>query len=168
MEHLIKFKGKNVSWVKNLNLLYKERNIYVMDNHNAALWCWLQEMDMSKKYNILHIDKHYDTKASQIDEWLSNIPANLQLLTIDQYLALKYKNPNAMGLFEVMHWDNYLTIFHELYKKNIRSYHFFTHKQGSLYEDMAPMMTEYPIPGLFNLIELHIWQRKFGVILNGS
>ncbi len=40
MKEIIKFKGKNSSWFKDLNLLCKENNIYVMDNHNAALWCW--------------------------------------------------------------------------------------------------------------------------------
>ncbi len=77
MENIINFKGQNSSWVKDLNLLGKENNIYVMDNHVAALWCWLQEIEIKTKYNILHIDAHYDTMSSQVDTLLKYLPNNL-------------------------------------------------------------------------------------------
>ena len=126
MKDIIKFKGQNVSWVKNLNLLCKEKNIYVMDNHVAALWCWLQEIDLNEKYNILHIDAHYDTMSSRIDTWLEYLPDNLKELDINDYLALKFYDEDFRDGYEIMRWDNYFPIFHRLYKDNINSYHFFT------------------------------------------
>ncbi|NJO88170.1 MAG: hypothetical protein HC831_03780 [Chloroflexia bacterium] len=52
-----------------------------------------------------------------------------------------------------MHWDNYFPLFHRLYKNNINRYQFFTHKEGSMFDEMEPMLDEYPIPGLFNLMD---------------
>lgn len=153
MEDIVKFKGKNVSWVKNLNLLSKERNIYVMDNHVAALWCWLQEIEENKKYNVLHIDAHYDTMSSRIDTWLKHLPNNFKELSIDEYLALKFYDADFRDGYEIMRWDNYFPIFHRLYGNNINSYHFFTHKDGTLFDEMESKLDEYPIPGLFNLID---------------
>lgn len=53
MKNLIEFKGKNTSWYKYLNLLQQEHKIYVMDNHNAALWCWMQRIDLLQKPDTL-------------------------------------------------------------------------------------------------------------------
>lgn len=152
MKDIIKFKGQNVSWVKDLNLLCKEKNIYVMDNHVAALWCWLQEIDINEKYNILHIDAHYDTMSSRIDTWLEYLPDNLKELDINDFLALKFYDGDFRDGYEIMRWDNYFPIFHRLYKNNINRYHFFTHKEGSMFDEMKPILDEYPIPGLFNLM----------------
>ena len=154
MEQIIEFKGKNVSWFKYLNLLCKDRNIYIMDNHNAALWCWLQEIDMNNKYNILHIDRHLDTKMSRIDEWIANIPANFKALSIQEYLSLEYNLDNSKlpNVAPIMQWDNYLPIFHRLYRKNISQYYFITHKEGSINEEMDKITTHYPLTSLFNLL----------------
>ena len=159
MEDIIKFKGQNVSWVKDLNLLCKENNIYVMDNHVAALWCWLQEIDTNEKYNILHIDAHYDTMSSRIDTWLHHLPDNFKELDINDFLALKFYDEYFRDGYEIMRWDNYFPIFHRLFKDNINSYHFFTHKEGTLFEEMKDKLDEYPIPGLFNLID-YIFNKK--------
>lgn len=153
MKDIIEFKGKNVSWFKYLNLLCKERNIYVMDNHNAAMWCWLQEIDTTKKYNILHIDRHYDARTSHIDESIANIPIDLHELKITDFLSLKYTDPNSQNANEIMQWDNYFPLFHRLYKSNIHRYHFFTHKEGTMCDEMDSLLDEYPITGLFNLMD---------------
>lgn len=46
--HLIPFRGRNHSGPINQNLLWHYRNIYLMDNHRAALWCWQQEINLIK------------------------------------------------------------------------------------------------------------------------
>ncbi len=142
MKDIIEFKGQNVSWVKDLNLLCKKNNIYVMDNHVAALWCWLQEIETKEKYNVLHVDAHYDTMASRIDTWLEYLPNNIKELSINDYLAVKFYDRDFKNGYEVMRWDNYFPIFHRLYKDNINSYHFFTHKEGSLFEEMKDRLDE--------------------------
>jgi len=153
MQEIIKFKGQNISWVKDLNLLGKEKNIYIMDNHSAALWCWLQEIDLKKKYNILHVDAHYDTMSSRIDTWLKYLPVNLKELGIDKYLSLKFYDEDFRDGYEILRWDNYFPIFHRLCKENINHYHFFTHKIGSMFKEMEEILDEYPIPGFINLID---------------
>ena len=151
MKNLIEFKGKNTSWYKYLNLLQQEHKIYVMDNHNAALWCWMQRIDLSRKYNILHIDKHFDTGASHIEDWLMSIPKSIKEMSIEEYLDLRYINQNTRKETEVMRWDNYFPIFHHICIDNINCYHFFTHRDGTMYDKMVSKLDEYPIPGLFNL-----------------
>lgn len=124
-----------------------------MDNHNAALWCWMKEIDLKEKYNILHVDRHYDTLFSHIDEWVEKIPYNFNEISIQEYLSLKYKDPNFGDKIEIMRWDNYLPIFHKLYKNNIKKYYFFTHKEGSMYDEMQSLIEENPVGGLFNLMD---------------
>lgn len=153
MKDIIEYKGQNVSWVKDLNLLCKKNNIYVMDNHVAALWCWMQEIKTNEKYNILHIDAHYDTMASHIDSWLKYIPANIKELSIHDYLAMRFYDEDFRDGNEIMRWDNYFPIFHRLYKHNINSYHFFTHNEGSIFDEMEYKLNQHPIPGLLNLID---------------
>lgn len=36
----------------NLNGLWNDGNIYVMDNHRAAAWCWLHSCDKTAKYTF--------------------------------------------------------------------------------------------------------------------
>ncbi len=52
-----------------------------------------------------------------------------------------------------MRWDNYFPIFHRLYTENINHDHFFTHKEGTLFEEMQNQLDEYPISGLLNFID---------------
>lgn len=153
MTELINFKGMNSSFSKDLNLLQKEKNIYIMDNHNAALWCWIQEIDLEKKYNIIHIDAHYDAAANHLDNWISNIPKNLKELSIEEYLDLRFTDPNSKNTDKVMRWDNYFPIFHRLYNKNIAKYYFFTQNKVTLYDGMKSMVEEYSIIGLLNLLD---------------
>ncbi|MBU1370024.1 MAG: UPF0489 family protein [Bacteroidetes bacterium] len=153
MKNIIEFKGQNTSWVRDLNLLCKKNNIYVMDNHVAGLWCWLQEIKTNEKYNILHIDAHYDTMASRIDTWVEHIPDNIKELSIHEYLAIKFYDEDFRGGHEIMRWDNYFPIFHRMYKENVNSYHFFTHGEGSLFDEMKDKLNQYPIYGLLNLID---------------
>ena len=72
------------SEIANLNFVYKYKNIYIMDNHLAAGWAWLQELDIDKSYNFFHIDRHADL--------LNNAPIEKYLfikdnpyLTLDEY-----------------------------------------------------------------------------------
>jgi hypothetical protein len=153
MKDIIKFKGFNDSLFINLNLLSKERNIYVMDNHVAAMWCWLQEIELNKMYNVLHIDAHYDTKANNINTWINYLPKNLTTLNINDFLSLKYYDYDNHDGYEIIRWDNYFSIFHRLYGNNIYTYNFFTHKLGTMFDEMKNKVNEYSIPSLFNLVD---------------
>ncbi|MCK5332734.1 hypothetical protein KAJ41_02620 [Candidatus Parcubacteria bacterium] len=51
------------------NFLYhfKDKNIYIMDNHRLSLWCWINEIDKKdyNKYTFVQIDDHFDCGATK-------------------------------------------------------------------------------------------------------
>lgn len=118
----------------NLNFLYKERNVYIMDNHLGAAWAWSQEIDITKTYKIFHIDRHFDLIYCSIDEWLEQIRSfglDISKCSIDDYMSLQFEqhdvHPNPIQVFR---WDNYFSIFLRLYSHTIDSLVFATHKNG--------------------------------------
>jgi hypothetical protein len=126
-------KGQNSSWISKLNILYKEKNVYIMDNHLAAIWCWYQMLDLSKKYSFLHIDRHYDLGINLIQEGkdliknqkidIKNIPANL---------LTDYKvNVCNTGQTQLFVWDNYINLFKLLNPKVIEKTIFSTQDEGT-------------------------------------
>lgn len=90
-----------------LNFLWRSERLYVMDNHRAALWCWLQHLPEAPKWQLLHIDRHYDTLRSQLDEWLELMPDNS--VSLSEHLGLKQTIDGTEC--PVIRWDNYLSIF---------------------------------------------------------
>lgn len=139
--HLIPFKGRNTSTHYNLNLLFQNGKTYIMDNHLAASWCWLQKIDVEKQYNLLHIDRHYDLLQSQIDWWIEALQEqniDLKTISITDLLAIKYshKEMPTSDSYPLFRWDNYLTIFNWLYPNIIASTTFATHKDGDTLEEL--------------------------------
>lgn len=59
-EFLVPFKGRNQTSMFGVNVLWRERNVYIMDNHRCALWCWLQEIPGEDRLSVFHVDAHYD------------------------------------------------------------------------------------------------------------
>ena len=59
-----------------------------MDNHRAAMWCWLQHVDPGQPHSLFDMDRHYD--CLQPPEWLENCPEDIQKLSIDEYLNFDY------------------------------------------------------------------------------
>ncbi|WP_316826023.1 UPF0489 family protein [Pedobacter miscanthi] len=116
------------SGVYDVGFLFKHGNIYVMDNHAAAGWCWLNELDPKKDYNFFHIDRHFDLIDNISRSFLRDLKIS-DLATIDQYLALKTDVGALMGS-QVFRFDNYImNIFHILpnfFNNNI----FATHRDG--------------------------------------
>jgi len=139
--HLIPFKGQNTSTDYNLNILYQSGKTFIMDNHLAASWCWLQKIDIEKQYNLLHIDRHYDLLESQIDLWIDAIQKqniDLKTISITDLLAIKYqvKEMSIYETFPIFRWDNYITIFNRLYPNIIALNIFTTHKDGDAPENI--------------------------------
>lgn len=124
---IVPFKGRKYSGAYNLNFLWRNSSIYVMDNHRAALWCWLQELDLNSTHSILHIDRHTDTLQSRIEEWLKNLPSSWEL-TIEEYLQHAYKVNDSLGDVPVFRWDNYLSIYFAKFSAAINSCYFATHE----------------------------------------
>lgn len=129
-EWLVEFQGRNHSGAYNQNFLWRSGTVYVMDNHRAALWCWLQHVNPETPHSIFHIDRHTDTLQSRLDEWLEHCPPLLNL-TINEYLdynyPLKFAGIDRVKLFR---WDNYLSIYFAKFGQFVKSFRCATHEDG--------------------------------------
>lgn len=90
LHHITPFKGFNSSGSQNLNLLMADSHIYLMDNHRAALWAWLQHIDLSKKYNLLHVDAHDDLSMSEVSHSKDEAEA-IHSMNIEAYCEVPSK-----------------------------------------------------------------------------
>src|SRR5260370_30427902 len=88
-EWLVDFRGRKPSAFATDNFLWKHDNVYVMDNHRAALWCWLREIDLRKPHSLFHIDRHYDTVPSET--LIKHLPSTWDM-GINDYLNLRYES----------------------------------------------------------------------------
>ncbi len=99
-----------------------------MDNHRAALWCWLQHVSPEKRHSLFHIDRHYDTLTSRMKTWLKHLPENWQM-TVDEYLAHSYEHDDGKDI-QLFSFDNYLSIYLKLFSNSINACWFATHDDG--------------------------------------
>ncbi len=123
---IIPFRGRNHSGTHDYNMLWKHDKIYVMDNHALSLWCWLQEVSFSSKYNIMHIDRHYDTLSTDGIDTISLMDSTLVTKTPVEFMEMTYNMQNC-STHKVMRWDNYLAIWFEKYKALIDRNYFAVH-----------------------------------------
>ncbi|MGO9116081.1 MAG: UPF0489 family protein [Desulfomonilaceae bacterium] len=128
-EWIIPFKGRKCSREYDQNFLWKKGTIYVMDNHRAALWCWLRHLKPDQKYNLFHIDAHSDALSSRIDSWKNCLP-DLRELTIDEYLHREDNDLDYLRPVPVISWSNYVSLFLELVPEQVDYCIFATHGEG--------------------------------------
>lgn len=94
-----------------LNFLWNKENIYVMDNHLAAGWCWLNSLNPQESYNFFHVDRHPDlcgglAKREYLDRIKERLPIN-----IEQYCACTFDNGRSTPpdpFNKIFSWDNYI------------------------------------------------------------
>lgn len=99
-----------------------------MDNHRAALWCWLKHVAHGTKHGLFHIDAHYDA-ATVSNEHLENLP-DLASISFEDYLSISI--PGVMGeAVPLIRWDNYLFAFESLYREKIGNFFVATHEIGT-------------------------------------
>jgi hypothetical protein len=125
---LVPFQGRNYSGVYNQNFVWQYENIYIMDNHRGALWCWVQHIRSNESVSLIHIDRHTDTLYSQIESWLEKCP-DLWNIGLDDYLTFIHQRNLNLNLL-LFRWDNYMSIFLEKHGCLIETCIFATHKEG--------------------------------------
>jgi hypothetical protein len=115
-----------------LNFLFNQDKFYIMDNHLAAAWCWIQKISVSETYNLFHIDRHYDlldfpqtVKTEIIDKKIE-----FHKLSIDDYLNLK-QPMNGGSAAKMFRHDNYIGNLALIYPKLFNLGYFTTHKDGN-------------------------------------
>lgn len=123
MSYLIPLKNRGESASSKDNVLWREKNIFIMDNHRLALWCWFQELEKGNRYNLLHIDAHPDLN----DSALKNFEHDLWTISLEQYRESWEKDIN-LPLFR---WDNYLEVFLKYYQEMLGVTFSATHHLGS-------------------------------------
>ena len=117
------------SFFQNVNFLYKEKNIYVMDNHLCAAWAWLQELDVNSSHKLFHIDRHHDLSVdkTRIKELVLDKNISLPDLTFEDFCALSYKLDYSDYDYKLFQWDNYIrnisTIYPNFYEETIFSFY---------------------------------------------
>lgn len=118
-----------------LNFLYQSDKFYIMDNHLAASWCWLQQTDIENSYNLYHIDKHYDLldNPESVRTQIIEKDFNLSNCSLDEYLNLRQpiRNGEPVPLFR---YDNYLINLQLVYESIFNKKIFATHRDGNLKE----------------------------------
>ena len=114
------------SFCYNNVFLWQSGKVFVMDNHMAALWCWLQTCDPKKSYNFMHIDRHYDLLDNFKDEDLSFLKGNPGISFKDFSNQTRENEP-----VRVLRWDNYIYTGYVLHPRWFHTNIFLTHKEGS-------------------------------------
>lgn len=104
--------AKTSSWANTL-FLWRSDNfpIYVMDNHLAAAWCWMQECNPRNKYNFMHIDRHADLKGCGYPQEIEYLKSNPQI-SFEEYTQITYNNNSEYPFFQ---WGNYIRACHYLF-----------------------------------------------------
>lgn len=125
-EWIIPFKGRHRSGAYNQNFLCRHENVYVMDNHRAALWCWHNEINLTAPHSIIHIDRHADALSSRLEEWREVLPDFGA--GIETYLNSTYD----LGGIDapVISWDNYLSIHLDRSKNAVKELKITTPYEG--------------------------------------
>ena len=97
-----------------LNFLWKSDNapIYIMDNHLAAAWCWMQECNTEEKYNFMHIDQHDDLGACGFTKDIESLRTTPHI-SINEYDKITYTTLG--GEFKFFKCDNYIRACHFLF-----------------------------------------------------
>ncbi len=125
IEHL-PLKSKKFSGSENCSFLIQHKNIYVMDNHRLALWCWQHFLNSNnkdiKKLNFFHLDAHEDAKADLPHTCWQEI----QNISLTEYINKK----SAIGNYLQYRWDNYLPVLINENQPLIRKSVFVTHDVG--------------------------------------
>ena len=111
-----------------VNFLFNQDKFYVMDNHLAAAWCWIQKIRARQSYGLFHIDQHYDLLNSLSTVNLNSHRTNLTGRDFNLYRNEKTTPGDS---FPMMRYDNYITAFEKLYPGIFSRIYQATHDEGS-------------------------------------
>lgn len=123
MSFLIPLINRGESASSSDNVLWNQGNVYIMDNHRLALWCWFQKMNKDKRYNLLHIDAHPDMS----DSALKYFKHDLWKMPIEEYRNTLQSDINT----PLFRWDNYIEVFLQKYPELVGLTVSATHHLGS-------------------------------------
>jgi hypothetical protein len=147
MKYLIR-KGEGHSHATELNLVAQEEKIFVIDNHLAAFWCWHQ-LDLSSKYNLLHVDRHYDLVRYFPEYDLSVKKQDWKNMPVEK--VTQFKRTGGGEGQQLIRWDNYIHLFNTVNPRTIDFALFCTQKDGD-FNYSKSKCKEVEVYDLFNEI----------------
>lgn len=112
---------------QNVYFCYEKDNVVIMDNHRCALWFWVKLTEKSLKYNIIHIDTHYDLGGLKHGSTISR--DQLDRFTLNDYLHYKDKADDRMFYFN---WANYLLPFIDNYNQNVANLYLIVNQNADI------------------------------------
>src|SRR4051812_42334401 len=113
-EWLIPFRGRDGGDpATDINFLWWQKNVYIMDNHRAAAWCWDRHLDVAlgSQLHLFHVDQHDDTLWMEHYQ-KKDIPV-IADLALMEYLAFPGEHHPAHPGSPLFRHDNYLSLFLE-------------------------------------------------------
>lgn len=105
--------------------LWQSNNVYVMDNHRSAAWCWLQACNPNRKYNFMHIDRHYDLLDCFEVRDLQPLIENSQM-QYGEFCDLRRIGDEL----RVFRWDNYIMASYIMHPDWFHTNIFITQREG--------------------------------------
>ena len=117
------------SFDTHLNFLWKADRLplYIMDNHLAAAWCWMQECNVDESYQFFHIDRHNDLGTLAPYICYQHLKENPRV-SLDDYTGIR--NPNAtLQDRPAFTWDNYINQTIQLFPDWFRKCLYATHSR---------------------------------------
>ncbi len=106
--------------------VWNRENIHIMDNHRAALWCWINDLkkQSSSDLKLLHIDNHPDMSPKGLH--CSCVKkADLSKLALKTYLVKKHSQNEKHFYGEegekLFSYENFLSAFIENNPQYVKS-----------------------------------------------
>ena len=79
------------SGIYNVNMLYRKENVYLMDNHLSALWCWVKHRQEEKiiigNPQIIHVDHHNDYEEVPNNKETRKAVSKICKQTFEQFIS---------------------------------------------------------------------------------
>lgn len=90
-----------------LNFVWRHdtRPIYIMDNHRAALWCWLRELAADEPYSLVHVDAHWDLADPRLNE--EQLVALEEARSLEEFDTIREEHPFC-GDCPAIRWDTFI------------------------------------------------------------
>jgi hypothetical protein len=131
------------------SILYAQDNLYLMDNHRLALWCWLRHLETHSRYHILHMDQHLDfdpVKPGRIPGGFWTIRER----TVEEFLSME-----AVGEAGVLavDWTNYMSTLVADCQNWVSSIDFCMHEPQDFDDTQTPLRTRYDVDQAGALIQ---------------
>lgn len=123
MEWIYKKHELGTSGCANVNFLFNDDKVYIMDNHLCAIWCWEQKINPELRYGLFHIDRHYDLLNNLDDDFLTQNREHISGNNFNDFLS-------CIGV-DKLRYDNYIDAFCKLHPNLINHVYYATHEDGS-------------------------------------